>query len=48
MFWVEFATSWPSLGTKEALAVRLRKLAIDGEKTLQGVAELACQQSFQV
>ena len=27
-----------SLGTKEALAVRLRKLAIDGEKTLQGVA----------
>jgi hypothetical protein len=25
-----------SLGTKEALAVRLRKLAIDGEKTLQG------------
>ena len=37
-----------SLGTKEALAVRLRKLAIDGEKTLQGVAELAYQQSFQV
>jgi hypothetical protein len=37
-----------SLGTKEALAVRLRKLAIDGEKTLQVVAELACQQSFQV
>ena len=30
-----------SLGTKEALAVRLRKLAIDGEKTLHGVAELA-------
>jgi hypothetical protein len=28
--------------------VRLRKLAIDGEKTLQGVAELAYQQSFQV
>ncbi len=25
-----------SLGTKEALAVRLRNLAIDGEKTLQG------------
>src|SRR4029077_19926631 len=25
-----------SLGTKEALAVRLRKLAIDGEKTLRG------------
>jgi hypothetical protein len=25
-----------SPGTKEALAVRLRKLAIDGEKTLQG------------
>jgi hypothetical protein len=25
-----------SLGTKEALAVRLRKLAIDGEKTLEG------------
>jgi len=30
------------------LAVRLRKLAIDGEKTLQRVAELAYQQSFQV
>jgi hypothetical protein len=30
------------------LAVRLRKLAIDGEKTLQGGAELAYQQSFQV
>jgi hypothetical protein len=30
------------------LAVRLRKLAIDVEKTLQGVAELAYQQSFQV
>jgi len=29
------------------LAVRLRKLVIDGEKTLQGVAELAYQQSFQ-
>jgi hypothetical protein len=28
--------------------LRLRRLAIDGEKTLQGVAELACQQSFQV
>jgi len=28
--------------------MRLRKLAIDGEKTLQGVAELAYQQSFQV
>jgi hypothetical protein len=26
----------------------LRKLAIDGEKTLQGVAALAYQQSFQV
>jgi hypothetical protein len=25
-----------SLGTKKALAVRFRKLAIDGEKTLQG------------
>ena len=37
-----------SLGTKEALAVRFRKLAIDGEKTLQGVAELAYQQRFQV
>jgi hypothetical protein len=36
------------VGTKEALAVRLRKLAIDGEKTLQGVAELLYQQSFQV
>jgi hypothetical protein len=36
----------PRLG--EALAVRLKKLAIDGEKTLQGVAELAYQQSFQV
>jgi len=30
------------------LAVRSRKLAIDGEKTLQGVAELAYQQGFQV
>jgi hypothetical protein len=30
------------------LAVRLRKLAIDGEKTLQGVAELAYQQRFEV
>ena len=28
--------------------MRLRKLAIDGEKTLQAVAELADQQSFQV
>jgi hypothetical protein len=37
-----------SLGTKEALAVRLRELAIDGERTLRWVAELACQQSFQV
>ena len=35
-------------GTKEALAVHSRKLAIDGEKTLQGVAELAYQQRFQV
>jgi len=35
-------------GHKGALAVRLRKLAIDGEKTLQWVAELAYQQSFQV
>jgi len=26
--------------------VRLRKLSIDGEKTLQGVAELAYQQSY--
>ena len=30
----------------EASAVRLRKLAIDGEKTLQGVAELAYQRSY--
>jgi hypothetical protein len=30
------------------LAVRLRKLAIDGEKTLQGVAALAYRQNFQV
>jgi hypothetical protein len=30
------------------LAVRLRKLAIDGEKTLQEDAELAYQQSFRV
>jgi hypothetical protein len=30
------------------LPVRLRKLAIDDEKTLHGVAELAYQQSFQV
>jgi hypothetical protein len=30
-----------NLGTKEALAVRLRKFAINGEKTLQGVVELA-------
>jgi len=42
-----------SLGTQEpghkgALAVRLRKLAIDGEKTLQGAAEPAYRQSFQV
>jgi len=37
-----------SLGTKEALAVRLRKLSVDGEKTLQGVAELAYQRSFEV
>ena len=29
-----------SLGTKEALAVRLRKLAVDGEKTLQGSQNL--------
>ena len=29
-----------SLGTKEALAVRLRKLAIDAEKTLQGPQNL--------
>ena len=36
-----------SLGTKEALAVRLRRLAIDREKTPKGVAELAYQQSFQ-
>jgi hypothetical protein len=35
-------------GHKGALAVRLRKLAIDGEKTLQGVAQLAYQQSLQV
>jgi hypothetical protein len=31
---------------KGALPVRLRKLAIDGEKTLQGVADLAYQQSL--
>jgi hypothetical protein len=30
------------------LAVRLRKPAVDGEETLQGVAELAYQQSFEV
>jgi hypothetical protein len=30
------------------LAVRLRKLAVDGEMTPQGVAELAYQQSFEV
>jgi len=30
------------------LAVRLRKLAIDGEKTLQGVAELSYLKSFEV
>jgi len=30
------------------LEVRLRKLAIDGGKTLQVVAELAYQQSFRV
>ena len=36
------------LASDGELAVRLRKLAIDGEKTLQGVAGLACQQSFQV
>jgi len=30
------------------LVVRLRKLAVDGEKTLQGVAELSYQQSFEV
>jgi hypothetical protein len=35
-------------GREGVLAVRLRKLAIDGEKTLQWVAELAYQQSFQV
>jgi hypothetical protein len=35
-------------GHKGALAVRLRKLAIDAEKTLQGVAELEYQQSFLV
>ena len=29
-----------SLGTEEALAARLRKLAIDGEKTLQGSQNL--------
>jgi len=37
-----------SLGTRAAWAVRLRTLAIDGEKTLPGVAELAYQQSFPV
>ena len=41
---LQFAAS----GTKEALAVRLRKLAVDGEKTLHGVAELSYQQSFEV
>jgi hypothetical protein len=30
------------------VAVSLRKLAIDGEKTLQWVGELAYQQSFRV
>jgi len=30
------------------LEVSLRELAIDGEKMLQGVAELAYRQSFQV
>ena len=36
-------------GHKGTLEVRLRKLAIDGGKTLQGVvAEFAYQQSFQV
>jgi hypothetical protein len=29
-----------SLGTKEALPVRLRKLAVDGEKTLQWSQDL--------
>ena len=38
----------PALGMKEALAVRLRKLAIGGDKTIQGVAELPYQRSFQV
>jgi len=33
-------------GHKGALAVRLRKLAINGEKTLQGVAELAYLQVY--
>jgi len=37
-----------SLSTKEALAVRLRKLSVDRERTLQGVAELAYPQSFEV
>jgi hypothetical protein len=36
-----------SLGTREALAVRLKKLAVDGEAT-QAVAQLAYRQSFQV
>jgi len=36
-----------SLGTKEALA-RLRKVAIAGEKTLQGAAELRTKQRLQV
>jgi hypothetical protein len=33
---------------KEVLALRLRKLAINGEKALQWVAELPFEQSFQV
>ena len=33
-------------GHKAALALRLRKLSIDGEKTLQEVAELAYQRSI--
>jgi hypothetical protein len=51
----DFGKRWPTWkdlstrpGHKGALAVRFRKLAIDGEKKLQGVAELAYQQSLQV
>jgi len=35
-------------GHKGGVGGAPRKLAVDGEKTLQGVAELAYQQSFEV